>query len=168
MPSLSKAEIVRRQFKGIPLRTYKDGIRLNELTKGAIESIPKITNDNGCWIPTEKSPSGNGYIQVTINGKYSLLHRIVICIYHNLNYDDKWDSRHGPKCSKACFNPEHLKSGTASENEFDKVRDGGHHHANKTHCPSCGSEYRRRITKTGPNRGEIRRWCPMCNHKGRR
>ena len=36
---------------------------------------------------------------------------------------------------------ENLAWGTQSENNYDKVRHGTHHNANKTHCPS-GHEYR--------------------------
>lgn len=168
MPSLTKAEILWRRRNNIPLKKYKLGIKLNELTKEAIESIPKIINENSCWIPLDKTPNSNGYIQVTINSKYLLLHRLVISIYYNIDYNNfKIVTRHSSNCEKACFNPKHLTPGTTSENEYDKVRDGRNHNANKIRCPSCGSNYKIRITKTGANRGEIRRWCPVCNHKER-
>jgi predicted Zn finger-like uncharacterized protein len=140
---------------------------LSEVTKEWIESIPKVINENGCWIPDKKSAS-NGYVQIWIGDKYLSLHRLVLSIYYNINYyDTKIVTRHGFKCDKACFFHEHLTPGTNSENEYDKVRDGQHHHANKTECPSCGSSYRIKITKTGPNRGKKRRWCPVCTHKDR-
>lgn len=89
-------------------------------------------------------------------------------VYHNIDYyNRRIVTRHGPKCDKSCFNYDHLIPGTNSENEYDKVRNGGHHHSNKTSCPSCNSEYKIRIIKTGPNKGTIRRWCPVCNHKDR-
>jgi len=168
MPSLTKTEIRFRNRFGIPLRKYKLGIKLTNLTKEAIESISKTIDSNGCWIPSEKCSDSIGYIQVSINGKRLLLHRIVLSIYYNINYDiSEIDTRHGSNCNKACFNPDHLIPGTHSDNEKDKVRDGTHHHTRKTECPFCGSKYKIEIQKTGFNRGKIRRRCLTCNHKGR-
>ena len=141
---------------------------LSKVTKEWIESIPKTINSNNCWIP-HKASSGNGYTQIWIEDKYLSLHRLVLMLYHNIPYyNPKIVTRHGFKCNRACFNPEHLKPGTNSENEYDKVAAGRHHHANKTHCPFCGSEYIIRINKTGWNKGKISRRCRNCNHRNRR
>jgi hypothetical protein len=141
---------------------------LPEVTKEWIDSIPKIINSNGCWIPNKKS-ANTGYTQIWIGDKYLLLHRLVLSVYHNLDYHDQsWDSRHGLQCDRACFFHEHLKFGTHSDNNKDIVLHGKHHNANKTKCPQCGCPYRVRINKTGINQGKIRRVCPVCTHKSRR
>jgi hypothetical protein len=120
-------------------------IKLAELSKEAIGLIPKTINSNGCWIPITKSANSNGYIQVTWNGKYHNLHRIVVCIYYNRDYDDKsFLALHSKDCSKSCFFHEHLRTGTEGDNIRDSVLHGTHKETRKLVCPKCKGEYRRR------------------------
>jgi hypothetical protein len=79
-------------------------------------------NENGCWIWKGIKNSG-GYGQVRLKGKNMGVH----CLYWLLSgreIPDKFEMRHGFKCSRACYNPEHLTPGTRSENTLDKHRDG--------------------------------------------
>lgn len=133
-----------------------------EFTKEWINNYPKTINSNGCWIPVNK-PYNNGYVSVEFNYKRYLLHRLAICIFNNIDYDNKKiDTRHSKDCDRACFNPEHLKPGTKSQNAIDTVEHGKHYQINKTCCAKCGGELKIHINKTGWNRGLTHRFCPVC------
>lgn len=119
-----------------------------------IDSIPKIIDNNGCWISTIwKSSDDRGYIRISINDKLVYLHRVSMCLFYNIDYSNyKIETRHNSTCSKSCFNYHHLKPGSSSDNENDKIR--------KDKCPKCGWNYITRKDKT--------RYCPECNRKRRR
>lgn len=137
-------------------------MKFSDITEGWINSFPKTINENGCWIPTNR-PTGKGYVPIMIKGISYSLHRIVVSIYYNLDYNDyKWDARHSKGCDKACFYIRHLQPGSVSDNQKDAVSHGTHFNASKTVCPKCGSEYKIRIIKTGWHRGEIQRICQNC------
>jgi predicted Zn finger-like uncharacterized protein len=141
---------------------------VNIFNKEYILSIPKTINENGCWIPTQK-PESTGYIHITVNGFRFLLHRLSMCIQYNVEYDNKEIiTRHSKDCLKACFNPEHLKSGSDSENQLDRVEHGNHYNANKLVCPKCGSKYKIRLIKIGIRKGKFRRDCPICSNNWNR
>src|ERR1035438_2879340 len=77
-----------------------------EFTKNWIDSIPKIIDFNGCWISTRWESQSNGYILISSKLEKYLLHRIVMCVYYNINYDNKEIvTRHNTGCSRACFRP---------------------------------------------------------------
>lgn len=108
--------------------------KFSELTKEWVNSVPKTINNNGCWIPT-LTPTSDGYITISIESKPCRLHRLVVCIYYNLNYYDKsFESRHSKLCDRACFNPEHLKPGSISDNCLDAVEHGTHHETRRSVC----------------------------------
>lgn len=133
-----------------------------EFTKEWINLIHKTINSNGCWISSYKS-SSNGYVRISNKSRYLLLHRVVMCVYYNIDYDNKKiEARHDSRCDKACFNYEHLKPGTSSDNIKDSVKDKTHGQTRKSCCPKCGGEYKTHIVKTGWSRGEIYRICPAC------
>jgi hypothetical protein len=133
-----------------------------------INSIPKTVNANGCWIPLHNKPESNGYVRIMINDQRYGLHRLSMCIYYKLDYNNsKIESRHSTGCDTACFWYEHVKPGTHSDNVLDSVRDGTHHESSRTVCGSCGNPYTIEITQTGPNRGKARRVCNICRHKDR-
>lgn len=137
---------------------------MNIFTKEWINTIPKIINENGCWIPIKWQTYSSGYIVVRIDNIRYSLHRIVMCVYNNINYDDpKINSRHSKNCDKACFNHEHLTPGTFSDNTKDSVEHGTHRQTQKKICPKCGNEYKIKITKSGWNRGRISRRCTVCD-----
>jgi len=144
-------------------RARKREIRKIIFDQNWINSLSKIININGCWIPTRWKSGSDRYVTITINNVEYQLHRLTLCIYHNLNYNDKsWQSRHNTNCNKACFNLEHLQSGTCGDNIRDSVRDKTHYNTRKKVCSKCGSEYRIQVTKTGWNRGKIVRKCDTC------
>ena len=131
-------------------------------TKDYILSLPKIINSNGCWIPAKIRSNSNGYCRVGGYQKY-YLHRLMLSIYHNLDYfDQSWDARHGKNCSRACFNPEHLKPGTQSDNSKDRVEHGTHNESRKLVCPICGGPYRTIIIQSELNKGRTFRVCDVC------
>lgn len=134
-----------------------------EFTKEYILSIPKTINKNGCWIPDNIKVNSNGYCRVTSNYQQYFLHRLVLSIYHNLDYfNQSWDARHGNKCDRACFSYEHLQSGTSSDNSKDTILYGNNLNANKEICPKCGCKYRIMTIESGWNKGRTFRVCDAC------
>lgn len=121
----SKSEKVRRALNGeIQKHNNPKWVKLDIEW---ILIIPKIINKNGCWIPTNLAIQHDGYVNISIEGLACRLHRVILCVYLNLNYYDKlWVSRHSKDCVRACFNPEHLKPGTDSDNCKDQVEHGTH------------------------------------------
>jgi hypothetical protein len=74
-------------------------------------------NENGCWNWSGSPHKANGYARIMINGKRTLVHRLVMgdpdgkCVLH--------------KCDNSrCVNPDHLYIGTHQDNMDDKVRNG--------------------------------------------
>lgn len=59
-----------------------------------------------------------------------------------------------------------LRVGDFSDNAYDKVRNGRHHNARKTHCPK-GHEYTRENTRVIPSRPTAR-YCKACGSARRR
>ena len=128
-----------------------------------ILSIPKTVNENGCWIPN-KSQDADGYTRVYINSIRYKLHRVVLCLWYDIYYDNKRVvTRHAHGCARACFNPEHLTPGTDSENQKDRLRDGTDNY--KEVCSICGGGYVIRVIKTGISRGKVVKVCLACRHK---
>ncbi len=79
-------------------------------------------NDNGCWVwKGTKNPKRYGL--VWWKGQYKLVHRL-FWILSGRTIPEGLDMCHGYGCSKACYNPEHLSTGTRAKNMADKVRDG--------------------------------------------
>jgi hypothetical protein len=135
---------------------------MNYFNKEHILSIPKIINEKGCWIPNKKTDQ-SGYVRIMIDRKHFMLHRVVMCLYHNIDYNNyKIETRHGKGCDRACFNYEHLKPGSISDNERDKIEHKTNHNTKKENCPKCGSKYRIQIYKYGWNKGRTRRYCAVC------
>jgi len=141
----------------------------HSFTKEWVESIPKLINDNGCWIPQIYYRGKDGYAKVSFGKKTLMLHRVVICTYLNLSYYNDFESRHNNNCSKDCFNPNHLSIGTHTDNMRDKIRDGTHHNINKKVCPKCNRPYSSKIIRrSGPRKGQIFRKCNYCANEKRR
>ncbi len=140
---------------------------LDKFTIEYINNIEKTINNNGCWIPLNR-PHKNGYVLISLGKdrkvKQFWLHRVVMCRFNNISYDDSTiDTRHKAGCSHACFNPEHLKPGTRSDNIKDVVKDGNHNMASKINCPKCNGPYRTYVRKSGISKGRIYRICPSCD-----
>jgi hypothetical protein len=78
-------------------------------------------NDNGCWV--WKGNKLKGYGRVCWEGTMQSVHRFY-WLLSGRTIPEGLHILHGHNCSKACFNPDHLKPGTQTENMADKVRDG--------------------------------------------
>lgn len=134
-----------------------------------INSIPKTINENGCWIPELVPNNTSGYVLISIKGKKFVLSRLSMCIYNNIDYSNsKIDTRHSSICTKSCFNPKHLKPGSASDNRYDAVKDKKDRNSKKDYCPKCGGEYSTRTNKTGIFRSKISRECLNCKEEYRK
>lgn len=143
-------------------------MKTGEFTKEYILSIPKEINENKCWIPN-LVPLNTGYILITIKQKQYYLHRAVLCLWYNIDYNDKKIvTRHNKDCSHSCFNPEHLKSGTDKDNTEDSVLYGNHANASKECCPKCNGPYSKIRLRHGAQKGKIIRYCKNCRLKKNR
>lgn len=141
---------------------------LDSVSENWIINFPKTINLNGCWIPNRKI-SDDGYVRISIKGKFYKLHRLSLQVFHNISYyKTNVVTRHSKVCSRACFNPEHIKPGSGKDNVLDSVDHGTHCNSSKSVCSICGGSYSIRITKTGANKGHKSRYCKKCSHRGRK
>jgi len=140
-------------------------------TKEWVESYPKDIDNNGCWIPKGIRPTSKGYITPQINGDRRTLSRVVLSLYHGVDYDN-YDivSRHSQGCDKACFNPEHIKPGSQGDNNRDAVEHGTHVNTAKESCPKCGGPYHYVKATSRPVNGKTRvtRRCRRCYNESKR
>jgi len=79
-------------------------------------------NENSCWV-WRGSKTGKGYGHVEWKGKTIRCHRLY-WLLSGRTIPEGLEMCHGPGCSKACYNPEHLRPDTRSANNLDKHRDG--------------------------------------------
>ena len=86
-------------------------------------------DENGCWI--WKSYKVGGYGRVMWNGKLHLVHRLY-WLLSGKTIPEGTEICHGHGCSKACYNPEHLRTDTHKHNMLDTHRDGTMIHAKLT------------------------------------
>ncbi len=137
--------------------------KLSELSIDFINNLPKVIDENGCWIPPNV-PNSAGYVQIMIEYQKLFLHRISMCIHNNIDYYNyKYETRHNTGCDRKCFNPEHLKPGSCSDNIKDSVKDKTHKESRKTHCFRCGGPYKSVTNKHGAGKGKTQRYCPKCS-----
>ena len=133
-----------------------------EFTKEWLDNYPKTINENGCWIPSNKADS-KGYVRIMAEKSVFVLSRLSMCIIYNIDYNNKKIvTKHSKGCDTRCFWYEHLKPGTDLDNAKDAVRDKTNLNAKKEFCPKCQGEYKIRTVKTGWNRGQVSRYCPVC------
>jgi hypothetical protein len=105
--------------------------------------------------------AAKSYAMLKINGQRRYVHDIVL------------EAFTGPKPEGGCVrhgrlgplnnSTENICYGTCSENEYDKVRDGTHPNARKTHCPH-GHEYTPENTRLYTKRGSRERLCRICQN----
>lgn len=79
-------------------------------------------NENGCWV-WRGMKEWAGYGSIKYHGKFKKVHRLYWLLLGR-TIPEGLDILHGHGCSKACYNPEHLHTGTHSENMLDRHRDG--------------------------------------------
>ena len=79
-------------------------------------------NENGCWV-WRGGKHEYGYGKIKWKGTTQNIHRFYWLLSGRTIPED-FVICHGYKCSRACYNPEHLKPGTQFENAADKIRDG--------------------------------------------
>ena len=79
-------------------------------------------NDNGCWI-WRGNKDGAGYGRVNWEGKMRKCHRLY-WLLSGRTIPEGLEMCHGPGCSRACYNPEHLRTDTKSANSLDRYTDG--------------------------------------------
>lgn len=79
-------------------------------------------NENGCWIwKGAKNKAGHGML--TWNKTCTQVHRLY-WLLSGRTIPNGLNICHGQGCSKSCFNVNHLRADTASNNMLDKHRDG--------------------------------------------
>jgi hypothetical protein len=138
------------------------------ITKEFIDLIPKTINSNGCWI-SNYIPETCHNIRIKINGNRFLLSRLVMCLWSDINYDDKKIiARH--KCNNgSCFNPEHIIPGSDSDNTYDSIKAGTHYNASKEVCPKCKFPYRKhKQINRNTSKTTWTRYCANCYNERRR
>ena len=102
-----------------------------EQLKNYLLSRCSITSTN-CWL-WPGVPNKAGYGNIQIQGKAWLVHRLSMLLFKPSEYTEFLDVLH--TCDvKLCFNPEHLYSGTDTDNQRDCLARGIHFNAAKTHC----------------------------------
>lgn len=120
-------------------------------------SAKRIILDNGCWLWTgHKYPDGYG--QIKYQGRAVRVHRLSLLLFK------PDEPKIGPlvlhSCdTPLCFNPDHLRYGTVSDNKLDEVKRGRNVMASKTHCPR-GHEYNSTNTYIDKKGSRI---CRECN-----
>jgi hypothetical protein len=129
----------------------------NAITLEFILSLPRTTNEIGCWLYV--GHLNNGYGEVTINRKRIYLHRVSAAVYLGLDInDDSVQVNHKTFCNnRACFNSEHVYVGTQTDNAKDLVITKTHRNIAKINCPKCGGRYRHEKRGT--------RYCRRCKNE---
>jgi hypothetical protein len=121
----------------------------------------KIDQDeSGCWLWKGSTTDGYGmtlrYSRSERPSRNDLVHRWMLEVKTGAVGVQALHS-----CRKRnCVNPEHLRWGTNSDNQFDAVKDGTHVSKRKTHCPQ-GHEYNEENTLVRGNR----RICLTCKRE---
>ena len=131
---------------------------LEEIFKHSyIDTSTPLVNNVHCRIWTGGVKDKNrGYGSMSFNGRSERTHRVVLHLSKGFDLNCCSDVLH--KCNNdRCIEPEHIKSGSPSENMYDMVEAGNHVQARKTHCVN-GHEY----TKENTGMYEYRRYCKEC------
>lgn len=114
-----KSHYLRNRRHGDPL---SGGTYLGEPWEWLNKSLKIVTEDCIYW---PYGTNGAGYAAVMVDGKYTLVHRIVCSLVNGDPADDKQlalHSCHGGKLG--CINGKHLRWGTNQENSDDMVTAG--------------------------------------------
>jgi len=79
-------------------------------------------NEKSCWVWKNRKDA-DGYVRVQWHGKMMRVHRLY-WLLSGRTIPAGLEMCHGIGCSKACFNPEHLRADTRSANMLDRHADG--------------------------------------------
>lgn len=128
-----------------------------------LEKYKLVDQSTNCWLWIGDKIR-IGYGRIWFRGKTRLVHRVSAHLYFGLDIDDSnTPILHKIECpNRNCFNPQHLKIGTLSENIQDSVKLKTHPQARKDKCPKCGGLYFIGITRTGIRKDKTYRKCRFC------
>lgn len=76
--------------------------------------------DSACWVWTG-AVDKDGYGQVKVDGRVLKVHRVSYALHNGTDLPSSMDVDHICR-NRACWNPEHLRAQTASENRRDGSR----------------------------------------------
>jgi len=76
--------------------------------------IRRRIDGNGCWLWTGSTSHGYGYI--SFQGYPHRVHRLAAHLWLGFDLASKLCVLHKDDCNRRCFNPDHLRIGTQSEN----------------------------------------------------
>jgi hypothetical protein len=100
----------------------------------------RIIDSNGCWLWTG-GKQANGYGKIRFGTGHWTTHRLSLFVFKPGEFSLSENVLHKPECNNpSCFNPEHLYSGTQTDNMQDRIKSGNNPELNKTHCIH-GHEY---------------------------
>lgn len=120
----------------------------------------RILKESGCW-EFDGHIMNTGYGEIRYLHKTWLVHRLSLKAFKPDEYKEELDVLHSCN-NRKCFNPDHLRSGTQSENNLDAAKlgkmSGFRWNSLKTHCPS-GHEYTPENTRFAKNGS---RKCKTC------
>jgi hypothetical protein len=117
-----------RTLAGAPTYYRKQNMSDEEL-KSHIKGLVENVVDNGCWVTKKVCKNSAGRPQFVYKGRMQFLSRVVHVLF--LGPIKKGMSVLHSCDNPECFNPDHLRQGTALENAKDKVARGRHKSAAK-------------------------------------
>jgi|SRR5215831_5330029 len=121
-----------------------------------------VTTADACW-EWCGSTGGKNYGQFYIKGRTYRAHRLAYYLFYKINPGDLM-ILHSCNTTK-CVNPHHLRIGTNSDNMIQKVEDGNHFNANKTHCINGHKFTEENTIIKYSKEGRIGRDCRECNRE---
>ncbi len=121
----------------------------------------RIVLTDGCWLFTG-TITDRGYGQIWFKNEPWYTHRLSMFLFKPEEYKESLMVLHTCDIEK-CFNPEHLFSGTGSDNKQDEIAKGRNWHSRQTHCPH-GHEFTPENTRVR-TKGRNSRECIICIKK---